>query len=287
MAHRRRPGTRGPDGRTEERITLESADGCPISAYDEGSGPVTVIIAGGGLDDGRGYARLAAQLTGTSRVVRLIRREYRSDVERWRPVDIADEAADLVAIARTVGRPCYLFGHSSGGVVALEAALAAPECFDALAVFEPALDLVELPLGNPASTLEARQAVRDGRPGRALAIFLRDMVGVPPMVANLAKLLALSPRFRDRLIPGQIADQESLERLGDRLAAYGGIVQHVLLVTGTKSPEHLRRRTERLGGVLPSSDLRRMQGTGHGGPTRKARDLAQLLITDIADHMSA
>ncbi len=81
-------------------FAMVSDDGCPISAYDEGSGPVTVIIVHGGLDDGRGYVRLAGQLTNTHRVLRLVRRQYRTDAEQWRPVDMTDEAADVVA-----GRP--------------------------------------------------------------------------------------------------------------------------------------------------------------------------------------
>ena len=102
-AGRTSPGRCG--GRTE--LTAQSADGCSISAYVEGSGSVTVIIAGGRLDDGRGYAGLAAELSGANRVLRLTRRQYRTDLARWRPVDIADEAADVVALSRTVGRPCY------------------------------------------------------------------------------------------------------------------------------------------------------------------------------------
>jgi len=267
-------------------LTTTSADGCPISAYDEGSGPVNVIIAGGGLDDGRGYAGLAGRLTSTYRVLRLTRRRYRTDVARWGPVDVADEAADVVALARAVGPPCYLFGHSAGGVVALEATLAAADCFAALAVFDPALDSAELPLADPASMLAARQALDERRAGRALEIFLRDMVGVHPAIAKLAKLLGSVPRFRSQLIPGQIGDAEALERLGDRLEAYRGVDRHVLLVTGTKSPEHLRRRTELLQAVLPSSDIRRLAGAGHTGPIRKARELAPLLLADIDAHVS-
>ncbi len=267
-------------------IHAQSADGCPISAYDEGSGSITVVIAGGGLDDGRGYARLAAELAGTNRVLRLTRRQYRTDLAQWRPVEVADEAADVVALCQTVGRPCYVFGHSAGGVVALEAALTAPDCIDALAVFEPALDLAELPLGPPGATLAARQAVDSGHAGRALEIFLREMVKVPPAAAKLARLLALSPRFRTQLIPGQIADQEALERLGDRLAAYAEIRQHVLLVAGTRSPEHLRRRVELLHSALPSSDLHVMKGASHGAPVRKATEVAQLLLADIGAHVT-
>jgi pimeloyl-ACP methyl ester carboxylesterase len=286
MARRRRPTALRSAGGAAKQLNATSADGCPITAYEEGGGPVTVIVAGGGLDDGRGYARLAARLKSTNRVVRLTRRGYRTDVARWRPVEVKDEAADVVALARAVGRPCYVFGHSAGGVEALEAALAAPECFDALAVFEPAIDAAELPLGDPGATLAARRALDERRPARALEIFLRDMVGVPPPAAKLARLLALAPRFRSQLIPGQIGDAEALERLGDRLAAYRGVGHHVLLVGGTKSPGHFGRRIELLHRVLPSSDIRWMEGAGHTGPVRKAGDLAALLLADIATHVS-
>lgn len=271
----------GSDPRASRQLTVKSSDGCPVSAVDEGSGQVTVIVSGGGLDDGRGYRRLAVQLSSTCRVLRLTRRQYRADVRQWRPVDIADEALDIVALARAVGRPCYVFGHSAGGVVALEAAIAAPELFDAISVYEPAVDLTDLPLGVPSSTLAARQAIDAGHPGKALEIFLRDMVGAPPPAAKLARLAGLMPRFRDQLIPGQIADQEALERLGDRLAYYRGIEQHVLLVGGTKSPEHFGSRIEILDHVLPHSEVRQLAGAGHTGPIRGASDLAQLLLTDI------
>jgi pimeloyl-ACP methyl ester carboxylesterase len=268
-------------------LNVESADGCLVEAVDEGRGPVTVVISGAGLDDGGGYSRLAAQLRDTFRVLRLTRRQYRADVERWRPVDIADEASDVVALAQAAGRPCYLFGHSAGGAVALEAAVAAPECFDAIALYEPAIDLTELPLGVPSSTLAARQAINAGRPGRALEIFLRDMAGAPPAAAKLAQLVALLPRFRTRLIPGQIADQEALERLGDRLPQYRSIERHVLLVGGSKSPQHFGRRIELLKSVLPSTDVHQMTGAGHMGPVRKAKDLARLLLTDAGRHVAS
>ena len=106
---------------------------------------------------------------------------------------------------------------------------------------------------GPAATLAARRAVDGGRPGRALEIFLRDIVGTPPSTAAMARVLALSPRFRQHLMPGQIADQEALERLGDRLTAYAGINQPVLVVAGSASPEHLPRRGEILPPVLPSN----------------------------------
>lgn len=266
-------------------LTVESADGHPVSAFDAGGGRVTVIISGAGLDDGRGYARLADKLAGTCRVLRLTRRRYRADLERSETVEVEDEAADVLALARAAGRPCYVFGHSAGGVVALEAALAAPGSIDALALYEPALELTALPLAAPGATVAARRAIEAGRPGRALEIFARDMAGAPAPAARVSRVLALSPRFRTRLIPGQIADEEALERLGDRLEHYRAITQHVLLMGGTRSPAHFARRLEMLHSALPASTLRVMAGAGHTGPIRRSGDLVQILTEDIDAHV--
>ena len=65
----------------------------------------------------------------------------------------------------------------------------------------------------------------------------------------------------------------------------GGSV--VLLLGGTKSPQHFRRRIELLQAVLPVSDVRQMAGAGHMGPVRKVKDLAQLLLTDAGRHVAS
>jgi pimeloyl-ACP methyl ester carboxylesterase len=147
-------------------------------------------------------------------------------------------------------------------------------------VFEPRSTLADLPLGRRESTVSTRGALDAGRAGQALEIS-GDKVGMPPLVAKLSRVLSLSPRFRSQLIPGQIADQEAVERLGDRLTAYGGITQHVLVAVGTKSPEHLPRRAEVLRDKLRSSEFRRMEGASHGAPVNKAAEFGQLLIADI------
>ena len=70
--------------------------------------------------------------------------------------------------------------------------------------------------------------------------------------------------------------------MGDRLEAYRALQPHVLLVAGTKSPEHLRRRIELLQQTLPSSNLHWMPGASHSAAVTKTRDVAQLLLADIA-----
>lgn len=84
------------------QLTLPARDGTEIQAYDDGTGPV-VLLVHGGMDDGRGYRRVAEALADRFRVLRIVRRRYRLDL----PADptVKEEAADMVALARSAGEP--------------------------------------------------------------------------------------------------------------------------------------------------------------------------------------
>jgi pimeloyl-ACP methyl ester carboxylesterase len=60
-------------------ITAVSADGTDARAFDEGQGPVILVIHPG-LDDGRSWKKVAARLARRFRVVRIVRRHYRVDL---------------------------------------------------------------------------------------------------------------------------------------------------------------------------------------------------------------
>src|SRR5262245_3232219 len=105
-----------------------------------------------GLDDGRRCGRIAALLAPRHRVLRLHRRQYRMDLKAdprlGSPCTVAQEVEDVLAVVRAIGGPVVLYGHSDGGVVALEALAAAPAEFAAAVVFEPAV-VVDEPLAGP------------------------------------------------------------------------------------------------------------------------------------------
>jgi pimeloyl-ACP methyl ester carboxylesterase len=158
-------------------FTVTSADGTDVRAYDEGKGPAIVML-GPRLDDGTRTKKLAAILAGRYRVLRLHRRQYRLDLKAdpklgGSPVSIAQEVEDVVAIVRAIGGPVLLYGHSDGGVVALEALAASPSSFAGAVVFEPAAVIdADKPLaGKDGRVLaEARATLAAGRPGKAAAI---------------------------------------------------------------------------------------------------------------------
>ncbi|MBB3725774.1 alpha/beta fold hydrolase [Nonomuraea dietziae] len=254
-------------------ITAFSADGTEVRASDQGEGPI-VLVLHAGLDDGSQWGEVAARLAPRFRVVRVHRRQYRLDLTP--PSTIAQEVEDVLAVVAALGGgPVLLVGHSSGGVVALEAALASPAAFGGLVLYEPPV-VVGTSLGG-AATAAAQAAVARGRPGRALQIFLRDVVRLPPWQAGLIRLvLPFSPRLR-ALVPRQIDDLQAIDRSGRRLDAYGAVGAPTVLLGGGTSPAHLGERLDALAGVLPAAERVTLPGQGHGGHLRAPGQVARVI----------
>ncbi|MFI2104890.1 alpha/beta fold hydrolase [Isoptericola sp. NPDC019693] len=98
-----------------------SADGTPIG-YDRLSdrGP-TLVLVGGGLDDGTENLALGEELADVLSVV-VYRRRGRGDSGDTLPYALQREVEDLAAVVRATGGHAHLFGASTGGALALEAA---------------------------------------------------------------------------------------------------------------------------------------------------------------------
>jgi pimeloyl-ACP methyl ester carboxylesterase len=258
-------------------ITTTSADGTSVRAVEQGQGPAIVIVHPG-LDDGRSWDRVAARPADRFRVVRPHRRRYRLDIAAP-PCSIAQEAEDVVAVAEAVGGPVVLVGHSSGAVVALEALVASPATFAGAVLYEPPI-VTGAPLGGGTHAVErAQAAVAAGRPGRAMAIFLRDIVGLPPLFARLAGMaLAVDRRMR-AFVPRQIDDAAAINQLGVRLHAYADVDLPVVLLGGDRSPAHLGERLDALAAVLPAAERVMLHGQGHDAHRSAPEEVARVIET--------
>ena len=102
---------------------VNSADGTSIG-YDRLSdtGP-PVVLVGGGLDDGTENHPLGEYLADNFAVVNY-RRRGRGDSGDTQPYALAREVEDLAAVIDAAGGRAHLFGASTGGALALEAAAA-------------------------------------------------------------------------------------------------------------------------------------------------------------------
>jgi pimeloyl-ACP methyl ester carboxylesterase len=122
-------------------LTTTAADGTTVRALDEGQGPV-ILILHPGMETGTRYQKVAAILARRFRVVRLHRRQYRLDLKRdallGDPCTVAQEVEHVLALVDLIDGPLLIYGHSSGGPVALESLLAAPSSFAGGVIYEPA-----------------------------------------------------------------------------------------------------------------------------------------------------
>jgi pimeloyl-ACP methyl ester carboxylesterase len=263
-------------------LTVTASDGTEVQAHDEGTGPALLVLHPG-LDDGQGWRKVAARLTDRFRVLRVHRRQYRLDLQGPSFTRADQEVSDVLAVADAVGEPMCLVGHSSGAIIALEALVAAPSAFVGAVVYEPPLVVGEL-LGGPDGEVHerARAALDGGKPGKAMAIFLTEVVKVPASVARPAgAFTALVPRYR-KLVRSQLDDNEMIDALGNRLDVYAAIDRPVLLLGGEKSPSHLAERLDALQRVLPHAERVLMHKRGHDANLKAPGEVAEI-VASFAD----
>ncbi len=228
-----------------------SAGGFPISVIDQGRGqPILIVHPGSGTSEA--WARVAHHLMVRFRVLRFDRRPYLlpRDVEVIATME--DEVNDLLAVATFAGQPVLLVGHSSGGVVALEAALASPAMFSGMVLYEPPVAVTEA-LGGDA-LIRAKAALVAGDPGLAMEIHMREIVRASNHLVRFLQLAKPLWRRMATLAPGQIQDDANIESLGVGIGRYAELTVPALLLAGARSPRHLRVRLDALASVLPNVD---------------------------------
>src|SRR6185312_982290 len=134
-AHRDRRRARGPgrDARLQVLVMTQgeamkkvrSADGTSIAFETVGQGPPLLFIAGAFCDHtARAAGRPLAELLAGRFTGYVYDRRGRGESGDTAPYAVEREIEDVAAILEAAGRPAYVYGHSSGAVLALAAAIA-------------------------------------------------------------------------------------------------------------------------------------------------------------------
>lgn len=258
-------------------LDVTSADGTRIKVTDEGHGKPVLIVHPGGANSAS-WARVARYLAPRFRVLRFDRRPYRVPGGAGPAETMQNEVSDVLAIAAFAGGPLLLVGHSSGAVVALEAALASPSAFAGMVLYEPPV-AVTAPLGGEA-LVRARAALDAGDPGLAMQIHLREVVQAPGYLVRLLPLIRPFWRRMTAFAAGQISDDIALESLGVGIGRYAHLGVPALLLGGARSPEHLHVRLDALAHVLPRLEsVVILKGQGHIANARAPAKVARIIET--------
>jgi pimeloyl-ACP methyl ester carboxylesterase len=247
------------------RVT--SADGTEIAFERAGDGPA-VILVGGGLDDGAENAPLMPELAGRFTVVNYARRG-RGESGDVAPYAVEREVEDLAALIAAVGGPAHLFGASSGGALALEAA---GLDVDRIAVYEVPYPVVMLDAWAAYRSQLAALLAEGGR-GDALELFMRLAGSSDEAIAG-ARAAPVWPAL-EALAPTLAYDAACLGdgRPPERFAA---ITSPVLVLTGADPGGFFGPAADALVATLPHADRRALAGEGHvAAPAALAKVLAE------------
>jgi pimeloyl-ACP methyl ester carboxylesterase len=256
---------------------LTSADGTRIAYDHTGSGPALILVDGAMCHRANGPARPLAKELADRFTVYTYDRRGRGESGPGTEISLERELADLDALAKETGGAPYLYGISSGAVLAADAAahgIGAPK----LAIYEPPLIVNRdhrVPV--PDDILEQLTTlVESGRGGEAVRTFMR-LVEVPGFVITLmrlmpvwAKLKAVAPtlRYDFTLMRGL---QQGNQLPGDR---WSTVTMPTLVVAGGKSSAWMRTGVRAMADVLPNATFQTLPGQTH---LVKPRALAPVL----------
>lgn len=254
-----------------------SADGTEIAYEATGTGPALVLVDGALCSRAMGPARgLAKELGDRFTVYSYDRRGRGESGPGASPYAVEREVEDLLAVIEAAGGRAHVFGASSGGALALEAARhGAP--VDRLAVYElPFIVDGTHPANDPLLGQQVQEMVEDGRRGDAVRTFMRT-VGVP---APFIVLMRLMPTWKQltavaHTLPYDFALVLEHEQ-GEPLPAgyYDRVEPATLVVAGGKSPEYMRNAQAAIAQAVPGARHEVLAGQTH---MIKAKVLAPLL----------
>ena len=242
--------------------TVTSADGTRIALERVGDGAPVVLI-GGAFNDRSTVAALAATLAPDFTAITYDRRSRGDSGNNDRSFDINREFDDLAAVIEQAGGTASVFGHSSGGVLAIEAALRGLPV-ERLAVYEPSY-IPSSARTQPGSDLYQRlvQLIGQDRRDEAVTLFQTEAVGLPAAMVESMQASDFWGWFTGlaHTLPYDVALHGDYEVPAARLAA---LRIPVLAVDGGQSPEWIRTGTRDVAASVPDGRYLTLDGQDHG-----------------------
>ncbi len=254
-----------------------SADGTTIGYSRFGIGPGLVIVHGS-MRSAEDYTKLAAHLADNFTVYVIDRRGRGRSGPQGPDYSFQKESEDVAAVLRKTGAS-FLFGHSFGGAVGLEAALMAVP-LSRLAVYEPAVSVDHAISRESLEKVE--DAVRGEQYGKALVTLFEIMGGgstrLPAFLRFalstpiLARALLASPPGKrlQVLLRATLAEGRLTVDSDSTYERYEALAVETLFIRGADSPMWLLNATDRLARMIPRSTTIELDGIGHSGPCEDA-----------------
>jgi pimeloyl-ACP methyl ester carboxylesterase len=262
---------------TVSTSTVTSTDGTRIAFDCRGEGS-TVILIGGASYDRSMLAAVAGVIAGDLSAVTYDRRGRGASTDEDTEFAPDRELEDLGVLINRVGGSASLFGHSSGGVLALEAAMRGMP-IERLVVYEPPY-MVEGTRPLPATDLFDRLCalVRADRRDEAVGLFYTEAVGLS---AETIDGMRRTPLWRQltalaHTLPYDISVYSGNYRLPtDRLAT---LRIPALAIDGSGSLPWIRATAQAVADAIPLAQHHTVPGEDHTSVLERPEPLGKALL---------
>jgi pimeloyl-ACP methyl ester carboxylesterase len=246
--------------------TVNSRDGTLIAIERVGHGPAIVCVDGALSTRRLGPGQSLALLLSGRYTVYTYDRRGRGDSGDTRPYDPEREIEDLDAVITYAGGDASVFGHSSGAVLALEAA-AHGVAIKRLALYETpfVVDDTRRPAGDDWPR-HLESLITSGRRGGAIKRFMTEIAGAPAFIPFVMSLTPMWSRLKtiahtlayDSAIMANYQKGRPLP--GNR---WSSVNVPTLLLLGSKSPAWITNAVQALHDTLPRAELTVLDGQTH------------------------
>jgi pimeloyl-ACP methyl ester carboxylesterase len=240
---------------------VTSKDGTQITYDTYGSGPALIYVLGALCYRKFEPAVHDANVFSKDFTVYLYDRRGRGDSGDTLPFAKEKEIEDLEALIQAAGGSAFLYGHSSGASLALEATAQLRNKVTKLAMYEAPYSTDEASQREAEEyDAELKALLDDGKRGDAVAAFMR-MVGMPDEAIEgakhspswkaleaLAHTLAYDSAFASKTVPVEIAKT---------------IEAPTLIMAGGNSYEFMKPVAESLRESIPNAQMQIIEGQDH------------------------
>jgi pimeloyl-ACP methyl ester carboxylesterase len=265
--------------------TAISNDGTVIAYERSGSGPALILVSAA-LADRSANRRLARYLSDRFTVINYDRRG-RGTSGNTDPYTTDNEVDDIDALVNASGGSAFLFGSSSGSVLALDAAARLGPKVRKLYMFEPPfiVDSSRPPMDTSLSGAIDRQ-IAAGNRSEAVRLFFTKGMGIPSFGVTMMRFLmpgwskmcamAHTIPYDLAILDGTQAGQSlSVERWKNTSLA-------VKVAVGSSSEPFFHSGAKGLVQILPTAEYQSLAGLNHGAlllsPIALGKDVQNFLL---------
>ena len=259
--------------------TVTSKDGTTI-AYDRlGEGPALILVDGALCSRSFGPMRPLAALLAPHFTVYAYDRRGRGESGDTAPFAVEREIEDLDALIAAAGGSAFVYGISSGAILALEAAIQRPHTITKLALYEPPFSVDEDAIERfKRYRAQLGEVLAQGRRGDAVELFMRLVGASDEGVAGM-RHSPVWPQF-EAVAPTLAYDAADMGDSSVPTERAAGVTIPTLVSDGGATFPFIHTAADNLAAALPHAQRRTLEGQTHDVA---AEALAPVLVEFFVD----